>query len=145
MAEGILRDLLAKSGKTDWIVASAGTNRWHKGGPADERTIAACLRRGVDIRAHIARRVEPRDFSEYDVVYSMASDVSEEMREFMADPARDARKVRMFMDELAEGPRGRSVPDPWYGGAEDFDRCFELVERVCREIVARAGRDSAEG
>jgi protein-tyrosine phosphatase len=138
MAEGILKAKLQESGVSDWRVESAGTNRWHKGGPADPRSVMACKRKGLDISKHVARRVTPEDFERYDILYSMAVDVNEELREFMRNPALDSKKVRLFLDEL-EGMEGQSVPDPWYGEDDAFDHCYDLLERACDSLMKRIG------
>jgi len=134
MAEVIFRDLVKKRGLS-WTVHSAGTNRYHKGGPADPRAVAECLRRGLDLQAHVARRVVPQDFDAYDVLYSMAEDVTEELAEF-ATRDRILSRVRPFVAS------GRDVPDPWYGSDGAFASCFELLEQAASEQLEKLiGRD----
>lgn len=130
MAELILRERAEKAG-LPWEVRSAGTNRYHKGGPADERAIRTCRKFGLDLSSHVARRFTPEDFDRYDVIYSMAVDVTEEIRAFARSPEQ-MKKVRNFMDHVRVGA---SVPDPWYDGEEEFEECFRIVEEVCDAIV----------
>ena len=132
IAEGVLRRLAADAG-ISVFVESAGTNQWHKGGPADLRSVKVCTENGVDISGHIARRFRPIDFAEYDRIFSLASDVTEEMGEFARTPA-DLKRIENFMD-LLPGESGRSVPDPWYGGERDFQECYRLVEAGCRAVL----------
>lgn len=127
IAEGILRKL-AQEKNLKWTVESAGTNRYHKGGPADARTVAAAKSQGLDLSRHIARRMKSSDFDEYDIIFSMAADVREEMQEFIRT-SDDEQKIINFLDVLFPGEE-RSVPDPWYGGMKDFHDCYELIEQA---------------
>lgn len=122
MGEALLKKH-AKAKGLDWMIESAGTNRYHKGGPADPRSVAVCAKNGIDISGHVARRVIPDDFKKYDVLFSMASDVTYELRQFTSDPA-DLKKIVSFLE-------GADVPDPWYGGQDGFDACFEIIDQAC--------------
>ncbi len=135
IAEGVLRKLAVEEGLSGWTIDSAGTNQWHKGGPADPRSEAVCRENGVDISGHIARRFRHSDFSAYDRIYSLASDVTDEIAEFSKSPA-EMERVLNFMD-LLPGLALRSVPDPWYGGEEGFRDCFALIERGCRALIEK--------
>ena len=134
IAEAIFKRLATERG-LDWTIRSAGTNEYHKGGPADARMIRECSKRGVDLSSHIARRVTARDFEDYDLLFSMAQDVTEDLREMC--PRSDLmRKVVPFLDV-------GDVPDPWYGSAAAFSECYDVVERASRDQLARLVRDSA--
>ena len=137
IAEGVLAQM-AKSKALGWTVESAGTNRNHKGGPADERSVRICEKRGVDISGHIARRFRTKDFDEYDLIYTMAEDVVDEMQEFITEPTQ-RKKIINFLDEMPADsyPRGQDVPDPWYGSEEGFAHCFDLIEKCCSEILRK--------
>lgn len=132
IAEGILRKLAAEA-NLDWTIESAGTNQWHKGGPADPRSESVCREFGVDISRHIARRFHADDFAKFDRIYSLAADVTAEMAEF-AKSHEDTAKILNFMDHLP-GEKGRSVPDPWYGDESHFKESFALIERGCRALI----------
>jgi protein-tyrosine phosphatase len=129
IAEVILNHLAREKG-LDWTIRSAGTNRYHKGGPADARTVAICRERGHDLTAHIARRVTTRDFEEYDVLFSMAEDVTDDLRAMCPRPELMG-KVRPFR------PGGEDVPDPWHGGAEGFAEGFDIVEAAALAQMIR--------
>jgi protein-tyrosine-phosphatase len=79
--------------------------------------------------------VTARDFEDYDLLFSMAQDVTEDLREMC--PRSDLmRKVVPFLDV-------GDVPDPWYGSAAAFSECYDVVERASRDQLARLVRDSA--
>jgi protein-tyrosine phosphatase len=134
IAEIIFRQKVKKAG-LPWVVESAGTNRYHKGGPADERAVQVCKQKGLDLSGHIARRLTPADFERYDILFSMAADVTEEMLEIAGSESKMGR-VRGFLDVLFPG-EARSVPDPWYGGPRDFEKCWALIERAIAEWLEK--------
>ena len=122
IAEGILKEKIAEK-KLNWIVASNGTNRYHKGNPADKRTIRVCSKYGIDINAHIARRFCTDDFNSYDLIICMANDVYQELQQFVTDKTQ-LQKVIV-----------KSFDDPWYGGDEGFDACFHAINKYCEELI----------
>ena len=134
IAEALLRKIATENG-LHWTIRSAGTNRYHKGDPADARTIAACAAQGVDIESHVATRLTSSDFDKYDIIFTMAEDVTEEMEEFIRSD-KDRKKIVNFLNVLYPN-QNRSVPDPWYGGVKDFHECFELVFRASQAWVKK--------
>lgn len=122
IAEGVLQHLAREQG-LDWTIRSAGTNRYHKGGPADPRSVAVCQENGVDISRHIARRFERADFTRYDVIYALARDVLSEIEDFSESPE-EMDKVITF-----------EVPDPWYSGEREFRECYSIVRKQCEAIL----------
>lgn len=132
MAEYILKSK-CKEQNLNWEIASAGTEIYHVGKSADERGIRTAMKFGTDMKAHRARQLTAKDFDYYDVIYSMATDVTHEMA-FIAHNETRMKKVKLFMDELHSG-KLESVPDPWYGDEKDFVPVYQLVERVCDVIV----------
>ncbi|GIU96299.1 MAG: hypothetical protein KatS3mg013_0102 [Actinomycetota bacterium] len=72
IAEGLLRRALGRRlGDEAPQVTSAGTDGW-AGSGATDLAIRAAAERGVDIASHVARRLEPGDVEEADLVVAMA-------------------------------------------------------------------------
>ena len=134
MAEYILKEMCAEK-NLDWKIASAGTENYHVGESADARGIRTALKSGIDMRKHVARQLTKKDFDYYDVIYSLATDVTHEISHIAKSDER-MKKVKSFMDELFPGEM-KSVPDPWYGDEKGFEPVFDLVKRVCEKIIAR--------
>lgn len=124
MAEAVMKKKAIEAG-LNLHIESAGTNRYHKGGPADERTIKICLDNGVDLRSHIARRFRTADFSEFDKIVCLADEVAEEMNEFITHPKQWEKVTRL------------EVGDPWYGGEKEFIQCFKHIEQVCEMLLQK--------
>jgi len=121
---------------------SAGTGAWHVGSPPDERAAAAAAARGIQMRG-VARQVRPEDFERFDLLLAMDGENLRNLRALAPDPAA-AAKVRLLreFDPVVATAGGLDVPDPYYGGADGFDRVLDLVEAACAGLLAEL-RDAA--
>jgi protein-tyrosine phosphatase len=124
-AEGVLRHLAQEVGM-DVHVESAGTGDWHVGQPPDERAQHHARGRGYDLSAQRARQVSRRDFEDFDLIVAMDRGHLEILQEQC--PPRHRAKLRMLV-------KGRDVPDPYYGGAEGFERVLDMVEAGCLGLL----------
>jgi protein-tyrosine phosphatase len=122
IAEGILRKKI-NDRNLGWTVSSNGTNRYHKGDPADPRAINVCKKHGIDIRNHIATRFKTADFNAYDLIVCMANDVYDEMQQFVT--TKDQLQNVIIIP----------FHDPWYGDDEGFEACFQTIEAYCKKII----------
>jgi protein-tyrosine phosphatase len=136
-AEGVVRAIAAREFPgLEVELDSAGTADYHVGEPPDRRSIAAARRRGYDISALRARQVITADFSDFDYVLAMDR---ANLGELARVGARGRAHVGLFM-EFASG-LDDEVPDPYYGGVEDFERVLDLCEAGARALLSRiAGR-----
>jgi len=133
-AEAVFRDLLQREAAVLTIEAdSAGTHAYHIGSAPDARTVAAALRRGIDMSKLRARIVEAADFERFDLLLAMDEQNYQHLLR-MAPPQRRDR-VRLFL-EFAPAQRRREVPDPYYGGATGFEDVLDLVEEAARGLLA---------
>ena len=74
-AEAIFRKLAAAAGMAGAVTAdSAGTHAYHVGEPPDPRAQAAAAKRGYDLSALRARRIEGADFRRFDLILAMDQD-----------------------------------------------------------------------
>ena len=131
-AEGVLRALAAREGiAVD--VDSAGLLGAHAGEPPDPRAQAAAARRGYDLGALRARRLEAEDLGAYDHVWVMDRGHLNQLRRRYGP----REHVRLFLDAVApDGVRAREVPDPYLGEAAAFEAVLDLIEAGCRAAVA---------
>jgi len=138
-AEGVFRSLVARDGLAARIAsASAGTHGYHIGDPPDPRTVAHAKRRGYDLSALRAKRLETRDFERYDLL--LACDAGHHT--FLSRMApRDRRdRVALLMDYAPELGL-KEVPDPYYGGAADFEHVLDIVEPAAAGLLAALKRE----
>lgn len=134
--ENVMRYLVEEESLTgDFEIDSAGTEGWHTGNPPDARMTAAARKRGIPMRGS-ARQVVPGDFSHFDWIFAMDRSNHEnlaEVRECCSDPT--ARLV-LFCDFCEEHSEAE-VPDPYYGGAEGFEKVLDLLEDGCGAFLRR--------
>lgn len=137
-AEGIMRGIINKENKDDlWEVDSAGIGSWHVGDLPDRRMRSAGERRGYCFNHH-ARQVHAEDFSRFDYIIGMDRENVRDLRRLA--PSREAAQRIMNIEEiLANHPTHNIVPDPYYGGSQDFELALDLIEYVCNELALRFG------
>jgi protein-tyrosine phosphatase len=134
-AEGVLRAIAAREFPgLEVEVDSAGTANYHVGEPPDRRTVGAGRRRGYELAGLRARQIQPADFERFDFVLAMdRSNLAEiESRRPQGAPA----QVALFL-EFAPDAGTSEVPDPYYGGVEDFERVLDLCESGARGLLTR--------
>jgi protein-tyrosine phosphatase len=141
-AEGVFRKLVADAGMSEAIIAdSAGTHAYHVGEPPDPRAQSAAARRGYDLSDLRARRVERADFERFDLIVAMDLEHFEILAR-MADRA-SSGKLRMMMS-FGKRFREKDVPDPYYGGPQDFERVLDMLEDAAHGLLGALGRPARQ-
>jgi len=105
------------------VVESAATEDYHIGQGADARSIAVAAAHGYSLAGHRARQVCPGDFGRFGYVLAMDRGNLHALQRFRPPTGGVEPALFLGADEL---------PDPYYGGAADFERVVELA----REGVA---------
>lgn len=140
-AHGVFEQRLARRGLAAAIrVDSAGTGDWHIGRAPDPRTQAAAARRGYDLGALRARQVEAADFQHFQYILAMDAENLGNLERLR--PAGFDGELSLFL-QYAQGVAEREVPDPYYGGAEGFDRVLDLVENAADGLLDQLVRRHA--
>ncbi len=130
LAEGILR---SKIDPERVEVDSAGTAGYHIGEAPDRRSVAVARKNNIDISNLRGRQFEVMDFDRFDRIYVMdQSNYDNVIR--MARNKDDRKKVMLILN--LNNPRSdKEVPDPYYGGAEGFDKVYQMLDEAC-DIIA---------
>jgi protein-tyrosine phosphatase len=137
-AEGVLRDIAAREfAGLPLHVDSAGTADYHVGEPPDRRTVAAARRRGYDLASLRARRVSPADFENFDYILAMDRANLAELEQLGQGVI--GGRLELFL-EFAPELKIQEVPDPYYGGTEEFERVLDLCETGARGLLRRLAR-----
>ncbi|KOT32612.1 protein tyrosine phosphatase [Streptomyces caelestis] len=143
MAESVFRARVAEAGLDDRVeVDSAGTDGWHEGEGADPRTVTVLRENGYGT-GHTARQFDPSWYARLDLVIALDSGHLRALRR-LAPTERDADKVRLLRSYDPAAGDDPDVPDPYYGGADGFDACLEMVEAASTGLLA-AVREQVEG
>ncbi len=136
-AEGVFRQRLQQAELLDVVmVDSAGTGDWHVGKAPDPRSSEAALRRGYDLSNLRARQVVVADFDRFDLILAM-DQANLVCLQSLRPQGRGAeldlflRRYQLALDE---------VPDPYYGGADGFERVLDLIEQASDGLLAEVRR-----
>ncbi|HTW37102.1 MAG TPA: low molecular weight protein-tyrosine-phosphatase [Steroidobacteraceae bacterium] len=133
-AEAVLRTLAAReAAELDLWIDSAGTADYHVGSAPDRRASEAARRRGYDMSALRARRVEASDFERFDLILAMDRSNWSALRQAAPHAARE--RVRLFL-EYGPDADALDVPDPYYGGPNGFEEVLDLIEAASRGLLA---------
>lgn len=137
MAERVLAGELDRAGLANQVVVdSAGTGDWHVGKPMDHRARAELARRGRDANGHRARQIRASWLRDYDLL--LATDRSNLVRlTTMARGMPDVLNRIMLLRAFDPAATDDEVPDPYYGGPEDFAAVFDLVQAAAKGLVSQ--------
>jgi len=134
-AEAVFRAALAQVGLEERIrTDSAGLGDWHVGQAPDRRAIQAANRRGYDLTKLRARQITVEDFDRFGWILAMDLTNLEALQ--LLRPASYTGHLGLLLD-LAPQTGVREVPDPYYGGADGFERVLDLVEIASAELLER--------
>lgn len=121
------------------IVDSAGTGDWHIGEPMDARARAELARRGHRGAGHRARQIQPDWLDDYDLLLAMDRANLDRLRAMARGWPDTAARIVLLRAFDPAAPDGAEVPDPYYGGPEDYAEVFDLVEAAAKGLVAQLG------
>jgi protein-tyrosine phosphatase len=132
MAEGILRHRAQQAG-LEVATDSAGTSDNHVGQAPDHRAQRAMRAHDMDISDLRARQFTSADFHHFDLILAMDTDNLGDVLDLAPDDGL-AAKAKLIMD-LVPGHHHRSVPDPYYGGAEGFEQVHGMLDEACAVLI----------
>lgn len=131
-AEGVLRQLVDKASLSEAIlVDSAATHGFHVGEHPDTRAQIAARKRGYDISTYQARQVQREDFRNFDLILSMDWENHAALQQ-MCPPM--YRHKLMLLMRFATDYEAATVPDPYYGGQDGFNKVMDYIEDACQGV-----------
>ena len=134
-AESVFRSRVERAGLADrLLIESAGIGDWHVGQPPDDRAIMHGRRRGYDLSCLRARQVAREDFDRFDWILAMDMRNLRDLKALC--PPTYAGRLGLFLD-LVPNLGLREVPDPYFGGADGFEKVLELTERASQALLER--------
>jgi len=131
LAEGILKSKVLAG---TIMVDSAGTASYHIGKPPDSRSIAVAKKYGIDISTQVCRKFSRQDFDTFDIIYAMDKDNYNKILE-VSKSAEQENKLRLLLSEIDGNEK--EVPDPYYGGEDEFERVFQMIDNACEQLIKR--------
>ena len=145
MAHAILEQAAARAG-VDVVVDSAGVSDEEAGNPIDRRAARVLRDAGYAVPDHRARQIRAGELGEWDLILAMTSRHLNVLERLFDRAGVEHEGAPASALDLAEGPRvclyrdldpegSGDVPDPWYGGHQDFLDTLEVIERVTPQIL----------
>lgn len=134
-AEGVFRAIVTESDASGrFIIDSCGTGGWHVGDLPDKRMRVHAVRRGYHLE-HICRQVSVSDFDAFDIIIGMDAQNVRTLKQLA--PTVEASDKVVCMGQFLDPPMGFDhIPDPYYEGAEGFERVLDLLESGCYNLYA---------
>jgi len=134
LAEGVFKRLVAQAGLDGrFHVESAGMGAWHVGEPPDPRSQSVALAHGIRLDG-TAQQFKARGFARFDRVIALDADIASDLRRLAPGEA-ERRKIHLLREYDPQARGDLDVPDPYYGGREDFERVYQMIERSCRGLL----------
>ena len=129
MAEYIMKDLVEKSNRSDqFYISSAATSTEEIGNSIYPPARRKLREHGIVADGHRARRMERRDYQDYDYLIGMEQyNIRNMMRILGDDPEGKVHRLLDFTD------RPGDINDPWY--TDDFDTAYQEILGGCRTLL----------
>ena len=127
MAEFVLKDLVAKAGKSgEFEIASVAVSREEEGNAIYPPARRELERHGVPYESRRARQITAADLAHFEHIYYMDASNARYLRRMFGD---GAGKCRPLLN--------RDVADPWYCG--NFDESYADILEGCQRILKELG------
>jgi protein-tyrosine phosphatase len=110
---------------------------FHAGEAPDQRAINAAAKRGYELSASVARKIELADFSDYDYILAMDWENLALLQRLC--PRGLQHKLQLLM-RFATEFEAATINDPYHGGPQGFEQALDYIEDACNglmEVVRR--------
>ncbi len=136
IAEGVLQSKV----NSDLVyVDSAGTAAYHVGNAPDKRSIDIAFKYNINLKNQKARKFSVIDFENFDTIYAMDESNYQDILKLAKTNAHTA-KVKLILNEV-NPHSNQSVPDPYYGGSQGFEKVYVMLEKACSIIAEKLQND----
>ena len=132
IAEGVLQ---SKVNSALVFVDSAGTAAYHIGNAPDKRSIYIASKYNVNLKNQKARKFRVTDFENFDTIYAMDESNYQNIIK-LAKNNSHISKVKLILNEV-NPLSNQSVPDPYYGGTQGFEKVYMMLEEACSIIAEK--------
>jgi len=132
LAQGVLEKKVRIKG-LDWLVDSAGTSGWHDGEMPDQRAIKTAQKYGIDISKQISRKINKKDFDEFDLICTMDSSNYQDVIKLASNEIQKD-KVKLLLN-LAYPNKNIAVPDPYYD--DRFEEVYQILDEALEIFLTK--------
>ena len=140
MAEGLLKHLFQKKGRTDAQVLSAGIGT-AGGMAASPETIEVMKAEGVDVSRHLSQPVTPDLIRHADLIFCMEDFHQDRILSLVPEAA---PKVHLLKTFQAKGQRvpDPNIPDPIGKPKEVYESCLMTLKEAVLRVVKHLEKPS---
>ena len=134
LAHILLDNYLQKNELTTKIsVESSGVNVFSEGQAMCENIVATAAGKGLFMK-HSSRRFYKEDGDEFNLILAMDNTTMSRIKGILQG-TNSIGKVRFFRyyDPVQDG--SNEVPDPWYGGNDESEMVYDMIERTMKPLV----------
>ncbi|CAN5366477.1 low molecular weight protein-tyrosine-phosphatase [soil metagenome] len=132
-AEGLFRSMVRDANVEHLVkIDSAGTHNYHIGEAPDSRAQAALRKRGLDISMLRARQISADDFRDFDLILAMDWENLAALQQMA--PRQYQHKLMLAM-RFATDNEEATVPDPYYGNPEGFEKVITYLSDACGGLI----------
>jgi protein-tyrosine phosphatase len=132
LAEAIFNHKIKKAGLIHIFEGdSCGTSSYHIGCSPDARTIKNSLKNGVPVN-HAARQLADQDLDLYDLILAMDQSNYDNILRL---PSAMANQHKIKLMRQFDPHEHGDVPDPYYGGDDDFQVVFDILDRSIENLI----------
>ena len=132
-AHGVFRQMVAKASHSDAIcIESSGTHAYHIGQPPDSRAQEVARGCGIDLSDLRAQKINKEDFRRFDYIVAMDGNNISVLKALC--PPLYQNRIHLLLD-FAKTIDKKEVPDPYYGGADGFERVLDLIEHGAQGLL----------
>lgn len=129
MAMAIFNHKVVEAGLQSLFLAdSAGTSDFHIGELPDERTLKCATNHKILLN-HRSRQVKRTDFRDFDYLIAMDSENHQNLDAMKLKFGFGDKKI-FLMRDFTLGTKGLPVPDPYYGGPENFEAVYSILDEA---------------
>ena len=132
-AEGIMKSLITREGLNEKIeVDSAGTIPYHSGELPDPRMRRHAALRGYNLESRARHFDQGIDFDKFDYIIAM----DEANYSYLQSFNKGEYSGKLFkLSRFAGQVKFEDVPDPYYSGAQGFEKVLDLLEDACGGLL----------
>lgn len=134
LGEHMFKHLAQQAGVAEqYKVDSAGTGSWHVGESPDQRMRRVAAQHGLKYDGS-ARQFYQHDFDRFDLIIAMDTENRSNLQRISRTP-QDIAKIHLMREFDPLDDADQSVPDPYYGGIDGFEKVYKIVERSCEGLL----------
>ena len=125
----------------DVEVESAAVTAYEVGNPIDYRAQKILREAGYEVPRRGAYQITRADIAAYDLVLPMTREHLRSLQRLaQAVPEGERAEIRLWSDFASDAAplSDVDVPDPWYGGIDDFVETLEILEDATDNILDHA-------